>query len=146
MGHLRHKLEADPTRQRALVTEPSMGYQCKTTERFCGNLEAARLRFDTPLTSHSLYSFACCGTVLAQWCGEWLDDRECSLHARMIVALTMDIIPAQTAPPRSRRRRRGLAGSRRGAGAMRQRRPHLLTIFGGHCVLVANILALLRAL
>ena len=30
MGQLRHKLEADPTRPRYLVTEPGVGYRLKT--------------------------------------------------------------------------------------------------------------------
>jgi len=29
MGHLRHKLEADPTRPRYLVNEPGVGYRLK---------------------------------------------------------------------------------------------------------------------
>ncbi len=30
MGQLRHKLEADPTRPRYLITEPGVGYRLKT--------------------------------------------------------------------------------------------------------------------
>jgi len=29
MGQLRHKLEADPTRPRYLITEPGVGYRLK---------------------------------------------------------------------------------------------------------------------